>query len=432
MIFKEYNKFMKIIKADDLVFDQYVKNSNKPHFMQTSAWAKVNNKRGCKTHQLLFVDDSGSYVGSAMLIEKKILNYRSFYCPRGFICDYQNLDTLKEIVLTLKKYVKDNNGLYLKMDPDIIIHKLDKDTNIVETFDENLKLIPYLESLGGKHRGFTKKFTETSCPRYTFRVHVDSDDLLQTFHQTTRNLLKRNNPYGLKVYVGTSDDLDKFYKPMKETAIRKRMFLEDKSFFDDFYKILHKDAMSDLYIVTVNIKDLIDRYKKMISNVEQELKSLDSSNKKGRINDLRDQLNKYNKELNIISQINSEELVLSSMITAKFDDKVWTVHGANSTNLPFLNANYEMYYQILKDSKQQGYKQVDFYGSEGEIDKKSDAYGIYQFKVRFGGDFDEFIGEFDFVVRPIAYKIINYLLVKRRRFKYKLQQKRISQTKRAS
>ena len=91
-----------------------------------------------------------------------------------------------------------------------------------------------------------------------------------------------------------------------------------------------------------------------------------------------------------------------------------------------------MYYQILKDSKQQGYKQVDFYGSEGEIDKKSDAYGIYQFKVRFGGDFDEFIGEFDFVVRPIAYKIINYLLVKRRRFKYKLQQKRISQTKRAS
>ena len=61
--------------------------------------------------------------------------------------------------------------------------------------------------------------------------------------------------------------------------------------FDDFYKILHKDAMSDLYIVTVNIKDLIDRYKKMISNAEQELKSLETSNKKGRINDLRDQLN---------------------------------------------------------------------------------------------------------------------------------------------
>lgn len=417
---------MKIINAEDKVFDQYVKNSNKPHFMQTSAWAKVNNKRGCKTHQLLFIDDNENIVGSCMLVEKKILNYRSFYCPRGFICDYQNKEIVKDIVESLKKFVKDHNGLYLKMDPDIIIRKLDKDTNVKETFEENLELIPYFESLGGKHRGFTKKFTETSCPRYTFRVNVDNDDMLSTFHQTTRNLLKRNNPYGLKVYIGTSNDLDKFYEPMKETAIRKRMFLEDKSFFDDFYNILHENGMSDLYIVTVNIKDLVRRYELLIDNATQELKSLEKSNKKGRINDLKDQLNKYNKELNIIKQINSEEITLSSMITAKFEDKVWTVHGANSTNLPFLNANYEMYYQILKDSKQQGYKQVDFYGSEGEIDKKSDAFGIYQFKVRFGGDFDEFIGEFDFVVRPLAYKIINYLLVKRRRFKYKLQQRRIA------
>ena len=417
---------MKIINAEDKVFDQYVKNSNKPHFMQTSAWAKVNNKRGCKTHQLLFIDDNENIVGSCMLVEKKILNYRSFYCPRGFICDYQNKEIVKDIVESLKKFVKDHNGLYLKMDPDIIIRKLDKDTNVKETFEENLELIPYFESLGGKHRGFTKKFTETSCPRYTFRVNVDNDDMLSTFHQTTRNLLKRNNPYGLKVYIGTSNDLDKFYEPMKETAIRKRMFLEDKSFFDDFYNILHENGMSDLYIVTVNIKDLVRRYELLIDNATQELKSLEKSNKKGRINDLKDQLNKYNKELSIIKQINSEEITLSSMITAKFEDKVWTVHGANSTNLPFLNANYEMYYQILKDSKQQGYKQVDFYGSEGEIDKKSDAFGIYQFKVRFGGDFDEFIGEFDFVVRPLAYKIINYLLVKRRRFKYKLQQRRIA------
>ena len=417
---------MKIINAEDKVFDQYVKNSNKPHFMQTSAWAKVNNKRGCKTHQLLFIDDNENIVGSCMLVEKKILNYRSFYCPRGFICDYQNKEIVKDIVESLKKFVKDHNGLYLKMDPDIIIRKLDKDTNVKETFEENLELIPYFESLGGKHRGFTKKFTETSCPRYTFRVNVDNDDMLSTFHQTTRNLLKRNNPYGLKVYIGTSNDLDKFYEPMKETAIRKRMFLEDKSFFDDFYNILHENGMSDLYIVTVNIKDLVRRYELLIDNATQELKSLEKSNKKGRINDLKDQLNKYNKELNIIKQINSEEITLSSMITAKFEDKVWTVHGANSTNLPFLNANYEMYYQILKDSKQQGYKQVDFYGSEGEMDKKSDACGIYQFKVRFGGDFDEFIGEFDFVVRPLAYKIMNYLLVKRRRFKYKLQQRRIA------
>lgn len=416
---------MKIINTNDKTFDEYVASSYKPHFMQTSAWASVNSLRGSKTHKLLFEEDN-KILGSAMLIEKKVLNYSTFYCPRGIICDYHDKKVLTDIINSLKDYVKKNNGLYLKMDPDIIIHKLDSDTNIIETFDENIALIDELEKLGGKHRGFTKKFTETSCPRYTFRVDVSKDDLLNSFHQTTRNLLKRNNPYGLMVYRSDASDLDKFYKPMKETAIRKRMFLEDQKFFDNFYTALHNKDMADLYIVTVNLNDLRNRYKEMIDKANEELEDLEGSKKKGRINDLNDQLKKFNKELNLINEIKDEELVLSSMITAKFKDIVWTVHGANSSSLPFLNANYEMYYQILKDAKTEGYRWVDFYGSEGEIDKKSDAFGIYQFKVRFGGDFDEFIGEFDFIVRPLSYKIINYLLVKRRRIKYKLQQKRIS------
>ena len=85
----------------------------------------------------------------------------------------------------------------------------------------------------------------------------------------------------------------------------------------------------------------------------------------------------------------------------------------------FLNVNYELYYHILLDSKKQGYKQVDFYGSEGKVDPSSQIYGIYLFKLRFGGDFDEFVGEFDFVVRPLANKVISSLLKTRRRMLYK-------------
>ena len=58
---------MKIINADDKTFDEYVASSYKPHFMQTSAWADVNNLRGSKTHKLLFTEDN-SIAGGAMLI----------------------------------------------------------------------------------------------------------------------------------------------------------------------------------------------------------------------------------------------------------------------------------------------------------------------------------------------------------------------------
>lgn len=413
---------MEIIKIDAKQLNNYVLNSKKPHFMQSGAWGEVNEKRNAIPNYLLVKQDDEN-IGSALLLQKKVLGFSTFYCPRGFICDYTNLKHIEIMVKALSKYVKDNNGLYFKMDPDIIIRKLNNEAKPIETYNDNLKLIDYLKELGGKHRGFTLKLKDSSAPRFTFRVDVNKENLLDGFHQTTRNLLKRNNPYGLNIYVGNEKDLDKFYKPMKETAIRKNMYLEDINYFNSFYSILHKWNMSDLYIVSVNINDLKQKYNNLIENAKKELEEIKDTNKKGKINDLNDQLTKYEKELKQIENIKEEEYVLSSMITAKYNDIVWTIHGANSTELSFLNANYEMYYQILKDSKEQGYKWVDFYGTEGIIDKKSDAYGIYNFKVRFGGDFDEFIGEFDFVIKPFINNIINKLLVTRRKLKYKLQKK---------
>lgn len=412
-----------IKEVDVKVFDEYVLRSKKPHFMQSSAWGEVNEARGNAKAHCLLVEQNGKTIGSALLIEKKLFNYSSFYCPRGFLCDYQNKEELKQVVTELKEYVKNHGGIYLKVDPDIIIRKLDKDGNTIEESSENLALISEFEKLDGKHRGFTTKFSDSSCPRYTFRLDVTKDNLLDTFHQTTRNILRRNNPYHLDVFVGNQSNLNDFYEPMKETAIRKHMYVEDKKFFDDFYNILHAHNMSDLYVVKVNIPKLKETYNSLILNCSKELEEIKDSNKKGRINDLQDQLNKYNKELKQIEAIQKDDVVLSSMITVKYNNTVWTLHGANANELSFLNANYEMYYKIIEDARNQGYTYVDFYGSEGVAEKHSDAYGIYQFKVRFSGDFDEFIGEFDFVTRPLANKIILGALKQRRKIKYRLQQK---------
>lgn len=411
---------MELIKVDGKELDKYVENSFKPHYLQTSVWGEVNRKRGLIPH-FLELKDNNKIIGSAMLVERKILCFSTFYCPRGFICDYNNKDHIKNMVNHLKDYAKKHNGLYIKIDPDIIIRKLDPEGNTKEEYKDKLEIIDIFKELGGKHRGFTTKFSESSMPRFTFRVDVTKDNLIETFHQTTRNLLKRNNPYGLKIEIGNDNNFSKFYKIMKETAIRKKMYVEDENFFSSFYYTLKNNNMSDLYLVSVNIKELKEKYYSLIESAQKELEEIKSTNKKGKITDLNDRLTKYNKELSEINKIDEEELVLSSMITAKYKDMVWTIHGANANELPFLNANYEMYWQIIQDAKKQGYKYVDFYGTEGKIDKSSSAYGIYNFKVRFGGDFDEFIGEFDFIIKPLANSLITSLLKIRRKLKYRLQ-----------
>ena len=100
-----------------------------------------------------------------------------------------------------------------------------------------------------------------------------------------------------------------------------------------------------------------------------------------------------------------------------------TVHGGNSNGLRHLNSNYLLYYYIIKDAYDNGYKVIDFFGTSGEANPSKDSpiYGIHNFKKRLGGEYTEFIGEFDLVCKPLLYKAFNILIPLRR----KLQRRKL-------
>ena len=123
------------------------------------------------------------------------------------------------------------------------------------------------------------------------------------------------------------------------------------------------------------------------------------------MNDLNKKLEHAEQEMEEINSIQKDEVILSSIITVKYGNKVWTIHGGNSNVLRELNSNYLLYYQIIKDAHSNGYKVIDFFGTSGEAnpDKSNPIYGIHNFKKRLGGEYTEFIGEFDFVIHPFLY-----------------------------
>ena len=62
------------------------------------------------------------------------------------------------------------------------------------------------------------------------------------------------------------------------------------------------------------------------------------------------QLEKCKSEYEEVKSIKDKELILSSIITVKYQNKVWTIHGGNRDQLRFLNANYWLYYKIIEDA----------------------------------------------------------------------------------
>ncbi len=416
---------MKFITDIDInEYEDFVLNSNKSHFMQSHYFGEIMKYKNF-TPYYVGLKENDKLVATALLLKKKLLgNYCYFYCPRGYIIDYSNYKLLNTFTNYIKKFAKKNKALFVKIDPDVKLHDLDQDGNVLGNSHE--KLVDYLKMLGYKHKGFNTEFVNEQ-PRFTFRLDINKslDDIYKNIHPTTRKILNKGNQYHLNMYKGSIEDIPKFYETMKDTAVREHLHLTPMEYYKNFYAILNKQNMSDLYIVEVDIHDLIITYEKNLEYLELELKNLDDpkyKNKEKQENikkDLINKIDKTKKEIDFIHTIEKEHIILSSIITVKYGDKVWTIHGGNSNILRELNSNYLLYYQIIKDAHEEGYKIVDFFGTSGiaNPDKSNPIFGIHSFKKRFGGEYTEFIGEFDLVIHKLMYFAYKKLLPVYRKMK---------------
>lgn len=416
---------MKFITDIDInEYEDFVLNSNKSHFMQSHYFGEIMKYKNFNPYYV-GLKENDKLVATALLLKKKLLgNYCYFYCPRGYIIDYSNYKLLNTFTNYIKKFAKKNKALFVKIDPDVKLHDLDQDGNVLGNSHE--KLVDYLKMLGYKHKGFNTEFVNEQ-PRFTFRLDINKslDDIYKNIHPTTRKILNKGNQYHLNMYKGSIEDIPKFYETMKDTAVREHLHLTPMEYYKNFYAILNKQNMSDLYIVEVDIHDLIITYEKNLEYLELELKNLDDpkyKNKEKQENikkDLINKIDKTKKEIDFIHTIEKEHIILSSIITVKYGDKVWTIHGGNSNILRELNSNYLLYYQIIKDAHEEGYKIVDFFGTSGiaNPDKSNPIFGIHSFKKRFGGEYTEFIGEFDLVIHKLMYYAYKKLLPVYRKMK---------------
>ena len=413
-------KFIEEISKDE--FESFVCNHDKAHFMQSYYWGIIQKSKNFTPHYVGITKDS-KLCATALILEKKLFkNINFLYCPRGFICDYSDEGLVEYFLKSLIKFSKKRKSIFLRLDPDLILNTLDDNANIKEKNKSTYDIFKLFENNKFLHKGFNKNF-ENNQPRYTFRLNLNRqwDDIYSGFHPTTRKILNKNNPFSLQIYKGTQDDLKAFYITMLETSKRENIVPSKLDYYEAFYKTFNENSMSDIYVVKCNIQKLKKLYIEKINNLNDEKtdiinssqKNLQKSNQK--IEMIEKQIEKLNRERQNIETINEDELTLSSIITVKYSDMVWTVHGGNHTLLRELNANYLIYEKIIKDAYEEGYKKIDFFGTTGDPNEKNPVYGIYLFKKRLGGDYIEFIGEFDYINNKLLYFLYTKVLPKLRR-----------------
>ena len=82
--------------------------------------------------------------------------------------------------------------------------------------------------------------------------------------------------------------------------------------------------------------------------------------------------------------------------------------------------------KMEKYCKEKGIKTYDQFGTIGDLSKDNPRLGLHEFKKKFGGDYVEFVGEWDYITNPLMYFVFTKLVpiyrnIIRRKSKKELQ-----------
>ncbi len=402
------------------VFEDFVVHHPKSHFLQSYYWGEFASlSKNLTPYYVGLVDENDQILGASLLLQKKLpLGYSYFYAPRGFVIDFSNYELLNTFTKKVVAFIKNKKAIFLKIDPDIIWHCEDPNgTNIPPEYNSK-EIYSNLKKIGFRHQGFTKNF-ETMQPRYTFRIDFNQtfEEVTNHFSKTTKQRIKKANDLGVEVCIGDKDDIKTFYQLMLLTENRKDFVAHDQKYYETLYDIWYKLDRCNLFLGKVNIDKIIKKEQTILEDLKKELSLLPndqlSKSEKTKKMELSKRIDKMEKDIIKYKQIKQEygnNIVLSAHFIIEYNDKAWVLYAGNHNILQETYTNYKTYYEHINYYYKRGIKVYDQFGTIGDFNPNNPLLGLHEFKKKFGGNYVEFIGEFDYVIKKGMYFVFTKLV----------------------
>jgi len=406
---------LKLKNIEKEEFDKFVENhKTKSHFLQSLSWGEFSKiKKDLTPYYLGLVNEKNTIVAATLLLEKKLpMNLCYFYAPRGFVIDYKKKDLVKTMTRRIVDFAKNKKAIFVKIDPDIIRTSINYNNEETKNPDYN-EIFNTLKQCGFKHQGYTKNF-ETMQPRYTFRINLDQDleEIEKHFSKTTKQRIAKSLKLETEVVIGTKKDLKEFYHLMTLTENRKDFISYNEDYYDTLYEIFNgnKSSKATLFLGKIHINKTIKALEKNLKEINNQISILPidnlSKSAKAKLAELTKQKENNLKEIEKFKDYKKDygsDITLSAHMIIEYGDKAWVLYAGNHNILSETYVNYNTYYEHLKYCKNRGLKIYDQFGTIGDLSKDNPRLGLHEFKKKFGGDYVEFMGEWDYVTNKIMY-----------------------------
>ena len=390
-------KFDTDIKKEEYI--SFWQKKDTAHFLNSYEWGILQkNNRNLIPMYVGLKDNQNNILAETLLLKKRTpLNMSYFYAPRGFLIDWTNKELVKTFTNELKNFLKKENGIYLKIDPDIMYQEIDLDANPIPNGKNNYELYNYLKELGYVHQGFNKLY-EKNQPRYTFRTifnqYQSFEDIENTISKTFMRSIKRSYNYDLKIEI--TNNIDDFYDLINRISKKDNFKSFSKKYYEDLFQLNKDNGYVKNFIAKINPQNIIDKYKEQIK----------SEKNQDRITKLQKDIDYFKTKIK-----DKDEYTIASLICIYTEKGAWSLYIGNDEIAEYTGTINRLYYEFIKDAYNNNKDFADLFGVVGDPNTKyKNLAGIYEYKRKLGGTYLEFIGEFDLINKPIWYKILPILL----------------------
>ena len=386
-------------------FSEYSKDNIIGNYYQSINYAMLKAEEGYE-YEFIGLVDNTDIIAASLILYKKIGNTFYGYSPRGFLIDYSNPIILEKFTNLIKDYYKKKNFTFIKINPEIAIGKLNKNTLNFE-YNENYNVINNLNRCGYKKLKSNLYF-ESLLPRINAIVNLQELNVTN-FTKNTRNKIKKAIRKGLTLEKAGQDKI-----PIL-TNFLKGNLSKDLYYYNDLYNVFNKSDDVDFFLVKVDYKKYLINSQhyynnELNNNIYLNNKMVDKNNSS--VINAKMQSDKallaYKNDIAEASKyLNTNiETYVAGAIVIKYNNRITIQFSGFDRELKRYSANYFLYFAILA-YYQQDFKYADLNGITADFDKNNPYHGLNRFKMGFNPDIYEYIGEFDLVINENTY---NHLL----------------------
>lgn len=350
--------------------------------------------------------NNNKIIACAMLLfKKRHFNKYEYYAIRGPLIDYNNYDLLNIFFSELKKYIKNNNGYILRIDPYIIDYQRDIDGNIIKGGINNSKIITYLNKIGFKKNNND----EQNNLLFTLNLKNKSiDQVLTEMKSNTRNIINKVMKSNIKIKELNYDELHIFYDILKKTGDRKNFKVKSFNYYQNMFKIFKNKIKFLITEIDLNENNIL--LKEELKNKEIELNQLSNAKyNNGKKNNIKNEIDSIKKKITynneIIEKTKRNNIIMSSSIFIIMKPEIVYLSSGNIEKFLKFNSQYALQWEMIKYAINNGFDKYNFYGIITYDDKNNKDYGIYEFKRGFNGNVEKLIGEYELPISKEYYFI---------------------------